>query len=358
MKTLDDKINLTSAEILSISENAPEKLFSSDLNVARNEYLCLSRRWHPDHNRDWQATAIFQHVTKLYRKTQELIKDGAWRGAGVLELPAADVSSRSGSSASRQMKYFKRTKFELGDLYLGETNIAFSVERLYADLFENARRQIANFRFATASMQKEIEPNLPHCAEYFTTRERLIMVLPKLADAVLLEDLLEYLGGAIDARHVAWIGSCLHNLACYFEYSDVVHHDISPRTIFVSPKLHAGMLLGGWWYARPTGEKINALPHRTINVAPGDVIRRKQADGRVDLELIRQTGRELLGDPRGAGLKTNKKIPAAMSRWFNGATSGSAVTDYELWRNVLEMDFGKPPFVGLNIEPAAIYGLQ
>lgn len=353
MKRIYDKLNLTADQILAVSRNAPEKLFSGNLEIARSEYHDLSRQWHPDHNRHPQATIVFQHITELYRKAQESIKAGLWRGAGILELP---VAGSGAASACRQLNYFKSFKFELGDLYIAETEVAFSVERQYADLFENARRHITNFRFANVLMRKEIERNLPRKPEYLTTRERLIMILPKTPDMVLLKDLREHLGGSIDARHVGWIINSLHNLACYFEYAGIVHHDISSQTFFISPEFHSGMLLGGWWYARLKGQKINALPNQTINTAPPDVIRRKVADGRVDLELIRQTGRELLGAANGMKTNTNEKIPPAMARWINGATSGSAVTDYELWKNVLEMDFGKPRFVRLDVEPSAVYG--
>lgn len=355
MKTIRDKTNLSGAQILAISGNTPEQLFSGDLGTAQKEYHALCRCWHPDRNRDVRATAVFQRVTELYRKAQELIKAERWRGAGILKLP--DRGSGAAGCAARHLKYQKRVDFELGEMYLAENEVAFAVERQYADLFENARRQIAKFRFADEPMRKEIARNLPLKPEYFTSAKHLFMVLPKTADTVLLEDLLEYLGCAIDARHVAWISNRLHNLACYFEYAGIVHHDISPRTFFISPKSHTGNLLGGWWYARSKGEKINALPKRTIELAPPDVIRSKQADGRTDLELIRQTGREMLGvGVPGSRIKTNEKIPPAMARWFNGATSGSAVTDYELWRNVLETDFGKPRFVRFEIHPEAIYG--
>ena len=354
MTTKRDKMNLDGEQILLIAANAPEKLFSGDLETAKTEYHTLSRRWHPDHNKEFAATAVFQRITELYRKTQELIKVKRWRGAGVLELPVA--GSGAAATVSRRITYSKRVDFELGAMYLGANEIAFAVERQYADLFENAKKQIANFCFANDSMRKEIERCLPVKPEYFTTAEHLLMVLPKTADMVLLEDLLEYLGGAIDPHHVAWIENRLHNLACYFEYAGIVHHDIGPRTVWVSPESHSAALLGGWWYARFKGEKINALPNRTINFAPSDVMRKKLADGRVDLELIRQTGRELLGDAAGSRMKNNDKIPPAMARWFNGATSGSAVTDYELWRNVLGLDFGAPRFVRLDVEPNAIYG--
>lgn len=356
MKKFYDKINLTAKEILAVSKDAPEKIFSGDLDAAKSEYHELSRRWHPDHNRERETTEVFQHITEIYRQAQKLIKSNKWRGAGVLELPV----SGSGTSAifSRRINYLKSVKFELGDLYIAENEVAFSVERQYADLFENAKLQFADFRFANHLMRKEIGRNLPLQTEYFTTSERLIMVLPKTPDMILLEDLREYLGGAIDANHVGWIVNCLYNLACYFDYAGIVHQDISPKTFFVSPKFHSGMLLGGWWYAKSAGKKISALPNRTIKIAPLDVIRRKEADGRTDLELIRQTARELLGAVHGICSKTNEEIPSAMRRWTNGATSGSAVTDYELWKMVLEMDFGAPRFVRLNVESNAVYGKQ
>ncbi len=349
MKTKSEKVNLSGGQILAINKNAPEKLFSGDFTAAKMEYYALSRVWHPDRNSNREATVVFQHITELYRTARELIKTKSWNGAGILELSAE-------RSRARKLEYFKRRRFELGEIYLGESEVAFAVERQFADLFENAKRQMENFRFANDSMRKEMARFLPAKPEYFAAPERLFMVLPKPADMILLEDLLDYLGGAIDARHVGWIENRLYNLACYFEYAGVVHQDISPRTVFVSPKFHAAVLLGGWWYARPAGEKIKALPNRTIKIAPPDVLRRKQADARVDLELIRRTGREMLGAKTDAQLKTDEKIPPAMARWFNGATSGSAVTDYELWNNVLEMDFGKPRFVRLEARPEAIYG--
>ncbi len=354
MKRLSDKINLTAVEILAVSKDAPEKLFSGDLPAAKSEYHELSRRWHPDRNRDLEATAVFQHITELYRQTRELIKSGRWRGAGVLELPV--LGSGRAARASHQLNYLRSVKFELGDLYIAENEAAFSVERQYADLFENARQRVARFRFANALMRREIGRNLPGAPEYYTTAARLIMVVPKTPDMILLEDLREHLGGAIGAQHVGWIINCLYNLACYFNYAGIVHHDISPHTFFVSPEFHSGMLLGGWWYARSAGEKISALPNRTLKTAPHDVIRRKQADNRTDLELIRQTVRELLGADYAINSKTNEEIPSAMRRWIRGATSGSAVTDYELWKIVLEMDFGAPRFVRLDVESGAVYG--
>lgn len=354
MKTPISKTEPTADQILAISPQAPEKLFTGDREIARNEFYELSRRWHPDRRPDPRATLVFQRLSELYRTALEYLDANCWRGAGVLELPVS--GSGKGAIVTRRINYFKCRPFELGAMYIAKTEVAFAVERRFADLFDNARRRIESFRFADRPMRQEIARCLPAAPEYFVSAERLFLVLPKRAGMVLLDDLLEYLGGALDPRHVGWIGNRLYNLACYFEYAGLVHQDISPQTVFVSPESHGAALLGGWWYARPRGEKIAALPARTLALAPPDVVARRRADGRTDLEAIRRTGCELLGTTAGWALKSNPKIPAAMGRWLNGATSGSAVTDYELWRNVLELDFGAPRFVRLDAAPDAIYG--
>lgn len=360
MNSIENEIDLEARRILAISADQPEKLFTGDLWIAKSEFHELSRRWHPDRNRHLAATTVFQRIAELYRAAQDLIRANRWRGAGVLEL-AADENAGDESTSNvvlKRIPYFKIVEFELGEMYVGETAVAFAVEQQYADLFLNANRRITSFRFANAPMRSEIAKSLPATPEYFATDERLIIILPKTADQILLQDLLEYLGGAIDARHVAWIINRLQNLACYFDYAGIVHQDISLRTVFVSPEFHTAAIFGGWWYAAAANEKISVLPVRTTEFAPPDAIRRKRADGRTDLELIRQLGRELIGVENGASIKLDKNVPAAMRRWFDGATSGRAVTDYELWRNVLQMDFGKPKFCPLNVEPAAIYEKQ
>ncbi len=341
--------HLSPAQILAVSANAPEKLFSGDVTTAKAEYRALSLKYHPDHNKDPEAVRVFRHITDLYKTAVELIENNAWRGRGFLTL------LKPGLIDSKQIEYLKIVPFELGDIYIAETEVVFSVRREFADLFENAKRQIYDFHWANDRMRSEVERYLPQNPEYYSTGDNLVMVLPKAPDLILLEDLRVYLGGAIEAKHVAWIQSSLHNLACYFNFTGIVHNDISPHTYFISPVHHYGALFGGWWYARKDGEKINALPNRTMKLAPADVIRRKEADARVDLELIRATGRELLGNPNGAELRNKTDVPAALANWLNGATTGKAVVDYELWKYVLEQSYGARQFVSLNVNASEVY---
>lgn len=343
------KNDFSAAQILAIPENAPEKLFSGELAKAQAEFHQLGRKWHPDCNFDLSAGVVFQHINQLYKNAREAIKNNDWRGAGELML------IKSGDLA-RSVSFQKSETFELGEVYIGKTAVVYCIKREFADLFENAKKRIADFRFANPRMKNEVAKYLPAAPKYFSTADFLIMLLPKNEDLVLLEDLRIFCGGKIDAKHAAWIQSSLQNLACYFDYANIVHNDIAPANYFVSPKNHTGCLLGGWWYSQTIGQRLKALPNRTIKLAPPDVMRRKTADSRVDLELVKATGREILGDAEGSRLRRDKNIPAAFANWVNGATSGEAVTDYKLWNYALEMSFGKKRFVEMNVDSAAVYG--
>jgi hypothetical protein len=340
--------SLSGQRILLIPENAPEKLFSGDLRTAKSEYRTLGLHWHPDRNSDPDSQKVFQHILALYKKAKERLETNSWHGAGVLEL------SRNNRNF-RQVPYLKIVPFELGEMYLGEKEIVFSVKRCFGDLFENAKRQIAGLSYADSAMKNEIGRCLTPKPEFYATKESLLMLIPKDKDLILLDDLRDHLGGEIAPRHVGWIQNTLHNLSCYFDYAGLVHNDIGPNTYFVSPSRHSGALLGGWWYAVRSGEKMRALPDRTMRTAPADVLRTKRADPRVDLELIRATGRELLGDPAGARLKLKKGIPSSFNGWFNGATTGDPILDYRLWKEVLRESFGPPRFIRLDATTGDIY---
>ena len=229
MKTRSEKISLSGGQILAIKKGAPERLFSGDLEAARMEYYALSRVWHPDRNPNREATAVFQHITELYRTARELIKTNKWNGAGIMELSAA-------KNGVRKFEYLKRRRFELGEIYLSESEVAFALERQFADLFENAGRQIRTFGLPIFDA-KEMARFLPAEPEFFAAPERLIMVCRNRGYGFAGRPA-RFFSAAIDARHVGWIETVVY-LACYFEYAGIVHQDIGPRTVFVSPKFTA-----------------------------------------------------------------------------------------------------------------------
>jgi hypothetical protein len=340
---LKDPSRLTAPELLALRE--PERLFSPTLADAKREYRALASAWHPDRNQRAEAPAVFAHVGALYHAALAKLARGSWHAPGRFQCTATD-------GAVHMIRYHARHDFELGEMLVGRATVAFVVRPEFADLFDHGRRALTRFRFASGAMRAQMAPCLPMAATAIATPDGPVLIVDKAPDLVLLRDLLDHLGGAIEPRHVAWVLSALHNLACWLEYAGLTHNAIGLDTVFVSPEAHRCALLGGWWYAAGRGERLQALPARTASLAPPDVLATRTADIRVDLELIRATGRALLGNE--SGLRDGR-VPRPLVDWLRCAASDTALTDYQLWGQVLEASFGARRFVKLGVSASDIY---
>lgn len=346
MSAHEPSLTLSGSEILQLPTDAPGYLFSDDLGLAQLEFRQLAKRWHPDGNRTAEAERVFQHIEALYRQARAQIAAGIWRAPGVLRF-----SSREGQRY--EVAYVKHHAFELGDMYLSPAAVTYVLAQEYADLYANALQRIANLPYAHADMRAQMEPLLPSIAAQFSTADALVLIVRKTPEQVLLRDLLTH-AGRIEPVHAAWMLSGLLNLACYLDYAGLTHNALALDTCFVSPASHQVSLLGGWWYACPVGQKMLALPERSLALLAPDALHHKLASHRLDLELIRELGRELLG-LKGGGLPA-ADLPAALAQWLRLASSGTALHDYQHWqRHVLRDSFGPRRFVRLAVSADDIY---
>lgn len=346
---------LTAAQLLAIRE--PERLFTGEAYSLKKEYRHLAFIWHPDRCRDGFAREVLPHVNGLYRSAKDKLSQGAWETPGFLS-----ILDKAGQEY--RFRFHLRRSFELGEMLLGDSVVTYLLDARHKLFFDNAVRRIGNFVYASDAMRQEVSRYLPTIRKIFEARDgRLVMVLQKSADLLLLRDVLNHYGvvgfPGEWPRHVAWVQSTLHNLCCYLEYAGLTHNDISPDTYFISPHDHSGALLGGWWYSEQAGLKLSGVPGRTYNLMPLDVKSRKLADPRVDLELVRSVGRELLGDISGMKFSRTRPAPEPLLTWLRHPTTGSALTDYRLWREKVLIDsFGKPRFVEMNLKSEEIYMAQ
>ncbi len=349
---MKDRAALTADELLAIPAGEPEKLFTGELAAVKGEFHALAMVWHPDRHGAADAAAkercqqVFNHIRRLYELAEGKLRDGIWHRPGELRLTVK-------AGKSYVIRYRKRHLFELGEMYIGRTIVAFVIAPENADFFANARQAIGGFRFADEAMRNEFTKHLPRLEAVIETGSCLLMVVSKTPDLVLLRDLLDRLGGAMDPRHVAWILSSLYNLACYLDWSGLAHNAMALDTYFISPEQHRGALLGGWWYARPCGEKLLGAPQRTVTYAPVGAMSAAIADPRTDLELIRALGRELLGDA--TGMRLDRKTPKPMLDWLRYASSGRAFREYGAWKEVLRESYGAPRFVSMGTSASDIY---
>jgi hypothetical protein len=343
---LKDPLHLTGAELLAVA--VPERLFSPAQAEIKRAYRRLAWAWHPDRNGAPEAAAVFAHVGTLYHAALAKLARGRWHVPGLFRCTAND-------GAVHMIRYQREIELELGTMLIAKTALVFALRPEFTDLLADARRAQTRLRFANDAMRAQIAPWLPRATTTITTPDGPVLIIDKAPELVLLRDLRDHLGGALDPRHVAWILSSLLNLACYLDYAGLTHNAIGLDTVFVAPQAHRCALLGGWFYAAGRGERLRALPARTAALAPPDVLAARTADIRVDLELIRATGRALLGDETGLVLARASRAPRPLIDWLRGAPCDSALGEYELWGSVLEASFGARRFVELGVSASDIY---
>ncbi len=332
----------TAEAILAVPLDKPERLFSGG-GAIKKEWHGLAALWHPDRNPEPRAAGVLQHINMLYQIALQKLASGQWEGAGVLELP------------DRTLPYLRMLRFELGERYIGETFVAYALEKANRPLFDSALRTAAGFRYADEAMKKEVSCTLPRQEAVAETADRLVLVVKRKPDMVALGDLLDHAAGRLEARHAAWIVSGLMNIACYLEWAGLMHGAIAADTAFVSPRYHTVALLGGWWYAAPAGAKLLALPQRTLDAVPPMVADAKRAACAVDSELIRQLAREMLGDPGGTKLLRDGSVPRPFAQWIAHPPADSAQADYRNWEKAREASFGARKFAGVPAEAGDIY---
>jgi hypothetical protein len=340
----------TNAEvILAVPLDQPERLFAGDGSSLKQEWRELAALWHPDRNpHETRANEVLKHINVLYDAAQQKLATGQWEGSGVLML-----DDRNGNR--QELRYLRMSRFELGECYIGDAFVAYALEKASRDLFDAAVQTVGSFRYADDAMKREVTRSLPHLEAVVESAERLVLVVQRKTDMVMLGDLIRHLGSRLEPRHVAWIVSGLSSLACYLEWAGIMHGAIAPDTVFVSPKHHTIAVLGGWYYATRTGERLRALPQRTLNSVPPIVMDIKCATCAVDQELIRQLAREMLGDPGGTKLLRDKSIPKPFAQWIAHPPARSAYADYSNWEKAREASFGPRKFLEMRVTLRDIY---
>lgn len=342
---------ITAEALLEIPSIQPEKLFSGDDEADKKLYRMLALGLHPD--RHPAHAEAFKHLAALKAARDRQIAADTWRGAGVQKLVL-----RGGKRLN--IRFLRRHAFELGTLLIGRRSVTYLFRPEHGGLYARGVHAIGGFRYANHVMQTEMERCLPRIQLRAETTAGPVLVIHRPPDAVRLRDALDHLGGRMDPRYVAWILSTLHNLGAWLQWAGLTHNAIDVDSYFISPATHCGMLLGGWWYARDTGERMTHLPVSSAGVwktiTPPGAATAAVATPRLDRELIRQVGRTLLGDPAGTRLLRDAGVPPALRTWVTTPGADDGIEDYANWARARESAFGRRRFVVMDLTPQEMYG--
>ncbi len=116
---------LSADKLLSIQQ--PELLYSSSPLAAKKEYRLLAGRWHPDRERSAVAQQVFSHIVHLHNLAEQKRDAGAWNEpVDKIEAECPGLKRyRKLDGSLKELAYTARRYFELGAMYIGETQVVF-----------------------------------------------------------------------------------------------------------------------------------------------------------------------------------------------------------------------------------------
>ena len=248
---IKNPLALDADEILSIPLDKPEKIFNQD--DLKQMWRRLAKRWHPDTTPfDKDTSGVFAHLKNLFETAEEKAETGTWKGNAEVRF----------ASAGKDYRFSYRTmhEIEVGKLYVGKHKLMFVLTEDNKDLFDNGIARINAIKYP-AKLKAEFSKYFPKIDFSGESNIGMVAVFDKPEGTALLQDIIDYMpDGRIDPKHVAWITNAMYNITTFLDHVGICHNGITPHSVFIDPVKHGAFLLGGWWYAPPTGGTITAVP--------------------------------------------------------------------------------------------------
>lgn len=327
----------------------PGELFSYREADMKAEYRELTKRWHPDLNQQDQcADAVMSRINALYEDGLKHLSEDRWMGQGYIQFRTLD-------GKWIRLKPLTSYSIELGVVYVCKSSVAYVIEKQHKPFVDNYVQRISQIRYSDSEMQKAFEGAVPKLKATFETSLKHIVIVDKPEDYLPLRDVLNYYGGVMPDRHMAWVLSRLYNIGCFLFYNGISHNGIHPDHFFISPARHDGMLLGGWFYSVPFGGRMLGAPADVFHVMSHQTKHLKLGTYETDMDSIRLVGRMLSGDGSGQSLPGRSAMPKPILDWLLGGASGHPLEEYEAWDRTLLQGYGRKTFVRMDISAAHLY---
>lgn len=322
------------------------KLFGPDPKSVRRHYLELISLWHPDRSKDVDALKVTEYINHLYEMAQSKIEAGLYGKAGTVLTLTESHGNKHNFSIRRSHQ------FELGHFHYGDEEIILIIDRKYAHSADNFLKVTRDIKYPNDEFKRVISPCMPVLKKLFVSEDdKIVIVLAKTEDVVLLSDLIEYYQrehkSFLPPTHAAWLTSRLLNLSSFMSVVGVASNGIHPANIWVSPKYHSVLFLTNWFYGRELGAKPAGvpLPHMV------DIYKGCADKALFDLACSYYTVLACMGDASGQSLRFAKSVPLPMLDFLTAHSEDSVIAQYQSWQSdILPSSFGPRKFVEMPID--------
>jgi serine/threonine protein kinase len=164
-----------------------------------------------------------------------------------------------------------------------------------------------------------------------------------------LRHLIAHFGGALDARHVAWIWKRLLEGLDWVHRQGFVHAGITPDHVLVFPYNHGAKILD-WSYAVKSGGTLKAISSAHRALYPAEVLAKKPVTPGADLHMVARCMEACFAGARGGQV---------MPRLFRGLIDACTLPAAHRYQDAFEvreelkkhlrMLFGPPKFVEMRL---------
>jgi hypothetical protein len=337
----DDILNAGSADAV--------RILGKDAKAIRKAFHRLAAIWHPDVCSDPRSGEVFTRLVELREMAEKRVPIRAGRRQRT--APPREFETMDGHRIG--MRPLSTARGATGEILVCEHSVTFLHDADWADFADREEQAISGFCFPSDRVRKDMERFLPKIVKRMDLKDgRSALSVARDNDDILLSDLIAK--GPLEPVHAAWVCSSLMNIASWLYWSDACHGAIEPRHILISPAGHSVKLVGGWGSATQLGERPEALPERTLSILPRLALSGEVTSPKDDLELIRRTVCEALGDPSGTRLH-EIGMPQSLINWLTFPPAEHAVADYAAWEKVRDTAWERR-FVALEVSPADVYG--
>jgi len=323
-------------------------LFTNNSDTMKKEYRLLVKMWHPDVNKDVSANLVMRHITELYEQGDTLIKKHEWEISNQVIFLTDDNKNIT-------INFQVEKSFELGKYFVCSDKVVYVIDMNQKSYVDNATNIINSFEFADDKMESEMQKFLPKITNYHITKDNkyILVEIAKTSDMLPLSEILTHYMGNIPHSHVAWIISRLNNILCYLQWSGMALNGISLDTCFISPMYHTVVVYGGWWYAKPLGEKLSSVSLDVYTAMPFSAKSKKISCMLTDIECVKSLGKLLLGCKSGYGIE--KEAPIPFAKYLSKTNSKTNFENYDEWTKVLMDSYGERKFVKMNVDENELY---
>lgn len=330
----------------------PGDLFTSDDEKSiKNTYIELCKKYHPDNavsGRDEDSLSeednakVMSKINELYVLAMLMSKKGIWEKTGYIKI-------RKSETKAYEIYYSSDYSFELGHVYLTKKKIIYVIAADKKKFADNLVDNLKKIKYKNSKMEENFSSSMPNIYGYFEdVTGRTIVIMDKAEGYYPLREVVQYYGGKLDPRHVAWIISRLSNIVCLLDMNNMTSNGLSVDNLLISPSDHGIAVHGAMFYMTEIGSKMIGTVNDVFEVMPNKVKGNKEAGIDTDLESIKMIGRELCGEKNVVKFRELGDVPDSMKTFLTKGAGRDAYAEFQCWDKSLHESFGARRFVRME----------